>query len=112
MSNEIAELRAIVAAMPPAPEGMGPYLARVSERAYTVTDAGCSGFVAAGYSEEEIFERTVAVAVAEGLRRLDAGLGGNRMRLAVVDAGHAPDLGRPPRLPDPRTHRVANRSGS
>jgi len=29
---------------------------------------------AAGCSEDEVFEQTVAVAIAEGLRRLDAGL--------------------------------------
>ena len=75
MSNEIAELRAIVAAMPPAPEGMGPYLARVSERAYTVTDAEVDRLKADGFSEDEIFEHTVSAAVAAGLERLDAGLG-------------------------------------
>ena len=37
MSAEIAELRAIVATMPPAPEAMAPYLAKVGERAYTIT---------------------------------------------------------------------------
>jgi alkylhydroperoxidase family enzyme len=74
MSSEIAELRAIVAAMPPAPEGMGPYLARVSERAYTVTDAEVDRLKADGFSEDEIFEQTVAVAVAQGLRRYDAAM--------------------------------------
>jgi len=74
MSNEIAELRAIVAAMPPAPEGMRPYLARASERAYTVTDAEVDQLKADGFSEDEIFEQTVAVAVAQGLRRYDAAM--------------------------------------
>jgi alkylhydroperoxidase family enzyme len=39
-----------------------------------VTDADVAALKAAGHSEDEIFERTVVVAVAEGLRRLDAGL--------------------------------------
>jgi hypothetical protein len=75
MSDEIAELRAIVAAMPPAPESMGPYLAKVRERAYTVVDADVDGLKAAGFSEDEIFEQTVAVAIAQGLRRYDAAMG-------------------------------------
>jgi alkylhydroperoxidase family enzyme len=75
MSEEIAELRAIVAAMPPAPESMRPYLAKVRERAYTVTDADVDGLKAAGCSEDEIFEQTVAVAIAQGLRRYDAAMG-------------------------------------
>jgi alkylhydroperoxidase family enzyme len=75
MSEEIAQLRAIVAALPPAAEGMGPYLAKVRERAYTVTDADVEQLKADGFSEDEIFEQTVTVAITEGLRRLDAGLG-------------------------------------
>jgi alkylhydroperoxidase family enzyme len=74
MSDEIAELRAIVAAMSPAPEAMGPYLAKVRERAYTVTDAEVEQLKADGFSEDEIFEQTVAVAIAQGLRRYDAAM--------------------------------------
>jgi alkylhydroperoxidase family enzyme len=75
MSEEIAELRVIVAALPAAPESMGPYLAKVRERAYTVTDDDVDGLKAAGFSEDEIFEQTVAVAIAQGLRRYDAAMG-------------------------------------
>ena len=75
MSEHIAELRSIVAGMPPAPEVMAPYLAKVRERAYTVTDADVDGLKAAGIPEDEIFEQTVAVAIAQGLRRLDAASG-------------------------------------
>lgn len=74
MSNEIAELRAIVAAMAPAPEAMRPYLAKVGERAYAVTDAEVEQLKADGFSEDEIFEQTVAVAIAQGLRRYDAAM--------------------------------------
>jgi alkylhydroperoxidase family enzyme len=51
---------------------MESYLAKVRERAYTVTDADVQALRDAGYSEDEIFERTVAVAVAEGRRRIAA----------------------------------------
>jgi alkylhydroperoxidase family enzyme len=72
MSEPIMELRTIAAAAPPAPPALAPYLEQVRSRAYTVTDADVAALVAAGVSEDEIFEHTVAVAVAEGLRRLDA----------------------------------------
>jgi len=51
---------------------MASYLQKVRERAYTVTDAEVEALKAVGLSEDEIFEQTVAVAVDEGLRRLDA----------------------------------------
>ena len=44
------------------------------ERAYTVTDADIEGLKADGFSEDEIFEQTVAAAIAQGLRRLDAAM--------------------------------------
>ena len=74
MSGEIAELRAIGAGMPQAAESMAPYLAKVRERAYTVTDADVEKLKADGFSEDEIFEQTVAVAIAQGLRRFDAAM--------------------------------------
>jgi hypothetical protein len=75
VSQEIAELRAIVARTAPAPARMGPYLAKVGECAYTVTDDDVEQLKADGFSEDEIFEQTVAVAIAQGLRRLDAATG-------------------------------------
>ena len=72
MSKHLAQLRAIVADTPPAPEGFAPYLAKVRERAYTVTDADLERLKTGGVSEDEIFEQTVATAIAQGLRRLDA----------------------------------------
>jgi len=71
----IEQLRATVAAAPAAPSALAPYLEKVRSRAYTVTDADVEALEAAGCTEDEIFEQTVAVAIAEGLRRLDAGLG-------------------------------------
>ena len=51
---------------------MESYLAKVHDCAYTVTDADVQALKDAGISEDVIFEQTVAVAIAEGLRRLDA----------------------------------------
>ena len=50
---------------------MSAYLEKVRERAYAVLDQDVDALREAGFSEDEIFEQTVAVAIAEGLRRLD-----------------------------------------
>ena len=70
MTDPLDELRAS-AARPPAP-GIEAYLEQVRTRAYTVTDDDVAALQRAGLSEDEIFEQTIAVAVAEGFRRLDA----------------------------------------
>ena len=59
----------------PAPPVMHGYLETVRRHAYRVTDRDIERLKAAGLSEDEIFEHTVAAAVAAGLTRLDAGLG-------------------------------------
>ena len=70
MADPIAELRAVVA-NDSAPAEMAPYLEKVRDRAHTVVDSDLEALKEAGFSEDEIFEHTVAVAIAEGLRRLD-----------------------------------------
>ena len=74
MTSPLDELRAVPAADPSDPS-MSAYLDKVRTGAYAVTDADVDAVKQAGFSEDEIFEQTVAVAVQEGLRRLDAGLG-------------------------------------
>ncbi len=74
MSESIDELRAVVAATPPAPAAMTGYLTKVRERAYTVTDADVEQLKADGLTEDEIFEQTVGAAIAQGLCRLDQAL--------------------------------------
>jgi alkylhydroperoxidase family enzyme len=75
VSEHLDALRAVVAGTPAPPKAMTAYLAKVHERAYAVADADVEALRAAGLSEDEIFEQTVAAAVAEGLRRLDAAAG-------------------------------------
>ena len=53
---------------------MHGYLEMVRRHAYRVTDGDVERLKSAGLSEDEIFEHTVAAAVAAGLERLDAGL--------------------------------------
>jgi alkylhydroperoxidase family enzyme len=71
MADPIAQLRAVVASSAPAPAEMAAYLDKVRDRAYTVVDRDIEELKTAGFSEDAIFEQTVAVAIAEGLRRLD-----------------------------------------
>jgi alkylhydroperoxidase family enzyme len=71
VGDPIVELRHVVASSSPPPAEMGTYLEKVRDRAYTVVDGDVDALKDAGFSEEEIFEQTVAVAIGEGLRRLD-----------------------------------------
>jgi len=70
----IDALRAAARPERPAPPEFAAYLEKVRLHAYKVTDADVERLKAAGFDENEIFEHTVAVAVAAGLERLDAGL--------------------------------------
>jgi alkylhydroperoxidase family enzyme len=71
MADPIAALRDVVDASAPAPSEMGDYLEKVRDRAYAVVDRDIDALREAGFSEDLIFEQTVTVAIAEGLRRLD-----------------------------------------
>jgi len=71
MPDPIGELRDVAAGAAPAPAEMAPYLEKVRDRAYAVVDRDIDSLKEAGFSEDAIFEQTVAVAIAEGLRRLD-----------------------------------------
>ena len=70
----IAELRAASQPDRAAPPAMRHYLDTVRRHAYRVTDEDVEHLKAAGFSEDDIFEHTVAAAVAAGLERLDAGM--------------------------------------
>lgn len=72
MAQPIEELRTLASNAQAPDERLAPYLAKVRARAYTVTDDDVEELTRAGLSEDEIFEATVSVAIAEGLRRLDA----------------------------------------
>lgn len=72
MADRIDELRRIASDAGSPPEVMQPYLEKVRTGAYRVTDGDVDELKRAGVTEDEIFEATVAVAIAEGLRRLDA----------------------------------------
>jgi hypothetical protein len=72
VAEPIELLRATAATAPTQAAALEPYLGKVRTCAYTVTDGDVAELRRAGLSEDEIFEATVSVACAEGLRRLDA----------------------------------------
>ena len=65
------ELRSVAERVEPDPR-LAAYLEKVHLHAYRVTDADVQALKDAGVAEDEIFEQTVAAAISEGLRRLDA----------------------------------------
>jgi alkylhydroperoxidase family enzyme len=71
-SEQLTELRDVVRDTAPAPAEMKAYLEKVHQHAYRVTDEDVAALKSAGISEDAIFEQTVAAAISEGLRRLDA----------------------------------------
>ena len=70
----IAQLQRAARPDRPAPAELGPYLDKVRRNAYTVTDEDIRALTDARYSEDVIFELTVAAAVAAGLERRAAAL--------------------------------------
>jgi alkylhydroperoxidase family enzyme len=70
----IARLREAAQPDRAAPPDLEPYLDKVRRDATSVTDRDVDELLAAGISEDEIFEQTVAAAVSAGLERLEAGL--------------------------------------
>ena len=50
------------------------YVAKVRGESYRITDADVQALLAAGYSQDAVFEMTVAAALGAAMERLDAGL--------------------------------------
>ena len=58
----------------PLPAPWTGYAETVRDHSYRVTDGDIAALKAAGRTEEEIFEITIAIATGAALHRLDAGL--------------------------------------
>lgn len=65
------------------PEVLGDYVEKVRSHAYLMTDQDVERLLEAGYSEDQIFELTVATAYGAARARLDRGLD-------ALDGRHAP----------------------
>ena len=74
MAGPIDELRRVASSAASPSPAMQPYLEKVRTGAFAVTDEDVLLLKRAGVTEDEIFEATVAVAIREGLRRLDTAL--------------------------------------
>ena len=74
------DLRAWVAeyaagnAAEPLPDELRPYIDKVAKNAYKVVDGDIDRLREAGYSEDAIFELTLAAALGAARARLDTGL--------------------------------------
>jgi len=68
------ELRRAVLERGSVPAPLASYVDTVFRHAYKVTDADVAGLAPAGYSEDAVFEVTVAAAVGAALNRLERGL--------------------------------------
>jgi alkylhydroperoxidase family enzyme len=55
----------------PVPGAAQAYTDKVRRHAYKVTDRDVEDLKAAGWSEDEIFELTIAIAMGEGLSRVE-----------------------------------------
>ena len=60
--------------VPELPAELRPYVEKVAKHAYEVVDADVDGLREAGYSEDAIFELTLAAALGAAQARLAAGL--------------------------------------
>lgn len=67
-------VREAIAAGRGVPPGLADYVRKVSFAAHTVTDEDIEALKRAGFTEDQIFEATVSVALGAGLKRLRAGL--------------------------------------
>ena len=56
------------------PVELASFLTKVRDASYRLTDADVAGLRAAGHTEEELFELTIAAALGAALHRLDVGL--------------------------------------
>ena len=67
-------VREAIAAGRGLPPGLAEYIRKVSLNANEVTDEDVESLKRAGFTEDQIFEATVSVALGAGLKRLRAGL--------------------------------------
>ncbi|MEX1184378.1 MAG: hypothetical protein WEF86_14295 [Gemmatimonadota bacterium] len=72
--NARAAAHATGARLPALPEPLVAYVDKVALHAWRITDDDTTALRVAGYSDDDIFELTIAAAAGAGLARLDRGL--------------------------------------
>ncbi|MBV1852284.1 hypothetical protein [Catellatospora tritici] len=68
------------------------YVSTLREHAWRSTDEQVRELLAAGWSEDQVYELTIAVAVGAGQRRVDAGLAALARAEARLAAGSPPTV--------------------
>jgi alkylhydroperoxidase family enzyme len=58
----------------PMPEVLREFVDKIAARPWTLSDEDFARLRAAGFSEDQLYELTLAAALGAGLRRFDAGL--------------------------------------
>ena len=69
-----ATIRAAAATGQEVPAALATYVQKVNRHAYQVTDEDVQALLAAGYTEDQIFELTASTALGAGLARLEVAL--------------------------------------
>jgi len=72
-SSDPAARAAAATGIDPPPQ-LASYLAAVRDASYRITDAQVTALLDAGWTEEQLFEVTVAAALGRAQRSLDAGM--------------------------------------
>jgi len=87
--NLAPDVRRAAASGQDVPADLSLYVEKVRRHAYRVTDEDVAGLRAHGYTEDQIFELTVAAAYGAARQRLDAGLAAMRRPDAVRAEGRS-----------------------
>lgn len=67
-------LRRALADGSPGPEALADYVRALRDHAYQMRDQDVAAVIAAGYTEDQVYEATISTAVGTGALRLDAGM--------------------------------------
>lgn len=67
-------VREVVVSGEEVPDALVPYVEKITNYAYKVTDRDIERLRQAGYTDDQIFELTVSAALGAGLLRLNCGL--------------------------------------
>ena len=91
-----ASAREALAAGSEIPQALKLYVEKVTRHAYRVTDGDIRSLLATGYSQDQIFEATLSIALGAAQTRLRAGL-------IALSAGEPHQIGKQSPEPAPET---------
>lgn len=89
-------LRRTLAGGGPSPAALAEYVRTLREHASRMRDEDIAAVIAAGYTEDQVYEATIATALGTGTYRLEAGLRALAESLAEAPEVTAPVVPEPP----------------